>query len=264
MTLYLVATPIGNLSDLSLRAIETLKKVDMILCEDTRTSLPLLRHYEIQKPLKSFHMFSEKKEEEGVIRALKEGQEIALISDAGTPGINDPGERLIKRCHQEGIPCTAIPGACSPIVALTLSGLPMEKFQYIGFLPKKGGERKKALLDALFYEGVTLFFESPQRIHQTLEEIAEWGPTHQLAIVREITKKYEEVLRGVASDLLKAEIRGEIVVVLEGNATSGQDPEELVPELMERFDLPKPEAIKLAANLLGLPKKEVYSKLEIH
>ncbi len=256
--LFLVATPIGNLSDISLRALETLKKVDYILCEDTRTSGSLLNQYSIDKPLKSFHLFNEKKMEDSIIADLAKGLEIALISDAGTPGINDPGEALVQRCQKERLPYTGIPGPCSPILALTLSGFETSRFQFIGFLPKKPGEQKKALIDALFYEGITLFFESPHRIHKTLETIHRYAPDAEIALMRELTKRYEEVLRGRAQELLEAEIRGEIVVALKGGKKMSQDPRELLKELSENFDLEKAEALKLAAHLLGIPKKQLY------
>ena len=258
--LYFIATPIGNLKDLSFRALETLSSVDYILCEDTRTSSVLLKYYKIHKPLKSFHKFNEKSFEDHVIRDLENGTSIALISDAGTPGINDPGGRLAKRCQEEGLPYSAIPGACSPILALTLSGFLVDRFQFIGFLPKKEGEKKKALLDALFYPGQTVFFESPHRIHSTLQEIATLAPKQRVAIVREMTKVHEEVLTGRAEELVDSDIRGELVVVFEGSASFDEnlEPKKLVQHLMETFDLIRPEAIKMAAHLLGIPKKQIY------
>ena len=169
--LYLVSTPIGNLSDITHRAIETLKSVDYILCEDTRRSSILLKAHGITTHLKSFHKFSEKREEERVVENLKSGKSIALISDAGTPGIADPGQRLVARCRKEGISVTSLPGPSAPIVALTLSGFSMERFQFLGFLPKKTSERKQLLNSMLFYSGVSIFFESPKRIQATLKEI---------------------------------------------------------------------------------------------
>ena len=212
--LHLVATPIGNLADITFRAVETLKNVDLILCEDTRTSGILLKKYDIKTPKKSFHLFNEKKMEGSIIQDLKSGKEIALISDAGTPGISDPGQRLIQRCHKEEIAVTSLPGACSPIVALTLTGFEMERFQFLGFLPKRPSKRKKALAEALAYPGATIFFESPHRIKKTLGEIAEMSPDCEIAVVREITKMYEECLLGKASDLLEKEIRGEITLIV--------------------------------------------------
>jgi len=258
--IILVATPIGNLSDITLRALEVLKEADLVLCEDTRISTVLLKKYSIDTPLRSFHKFSEKKLEDGIIRDLKLGKKIALISDAGTPGINDPGQKLVSRCHKEGIQVSSVPGPCSPIAALTLSGFHLEKFQFIGFLPKKPGERKDALVDAFFYSGVTACFESPHRIHTTLEEIAKWGPDQEVAIVREMTKHYEEVLRGKAKDLMGKEIRGEIVLIIEGDMKLAHpsDAKKHVEMLQKTFDLEKNEAIKLASELRGESKKDLY------
>jgi len=260
--LYLVATPIGNLADITFRAIETLKSVDYILCEDTRRSSILLKNYSIEKPLKSFHKFSETKLEELVIADLKAGKQIALISDAGTPGVNDPGQKLVEHCRKEGLTVTSLPGPSAPITALTLSGFKMDRFQFLGFLSKTASERKRALIDAIFYPGVTIFFESPERINRTLEEIAQIGPDHEVAVVREMTKIYEECLKGKARDLLDREIRGEIVLILEGNKQVDfkLTPIEHVHQLQEEFDLSKQEAIKLAAELRGVSKKEIYSQ----
>ncbi len=261
--LYLIATPIGNLSDITFRAVETLKSVDYILCEDTRKSAFLLKHYGIEKPLKSFHKFNEKKLEELVVADLREGKKIGLISDAGTPGISDPGQQLIEQCRKHNLPFTSLPGPSAPIVALSLSGFNMDRFQFLGFLSKKASERKASLIDALFYPGVTIFFESPERIHKTLGEIAQLGSEHQVAVVREMTKIYEECLKGKAEELLHANIRGEVVLIIEGHAKINytQSPAEHVHELQEQFDLSKQEAIKLAAELRGVPKKAVYSCL---
>lgn len=261
--LFLVATPIGNLSDITFRAVETLKNVDYILCEDTRRSGILLKHYGIEKPLKSFHKFSEMRLEDLVIADLKQGKSIALISDAGTPGISDPGQKLVEHCRQQQLPVTSLPGPSAPIVALTLSGFKMDRFQFLGFLSKTASERKAALIGAIFYPGVSIFFESPQRIHKTLEEIAKLGPEHEVAVVREITKIHEECLKGKAKDLIEKEIRGEVVLIIEGNAKVEYklSPVEHVHQLQEEFALSKQEAIKLAADLRGVSKKAVYSCL---
>ena len=174
--LYLVSTPIGNLADFSFRAVETLKKCDYILCEDTRHSRFLLEHYGIQTPLKSFHKFNEAKALESVLSDLKEGKTLALISDAGTPLISDPGQELVLQCRAEGLAVSAIPGACAVIDALVLSGLPSTPFQFIGFLPKKEKELQSVLSQALFYAGTTIAYESPHRIEETLAAIAQIDP----------------------------------------------------------------------------------------
>jgi len=259
--LYLVATPIGNLQDFTFRAQQVLKEVDYILCEDTRHSRHLLNHYAIDKPLKSYHKFSEASMEERLIQELKEGREIALITDAGMPGIADPGERLVGRCIEEQIAYTVIPGASAPLMALVLSGFPGAPFQFIGFLPKKEGEHHKTLVDALHYSGTTLCFESPHRIHKTLQALEKWAPNRPLALCRELTKLYENCDRGTASELLQKSYRGEITLAIGPAPTpdySHLSGEEHVALLQETFGLTKQEALKLAAKMRGVAKKELY------
>ena len=207
--LSIVSTPIGNLEDITLRAIRTLKECDLILSEDTRKTGILLKHLEIVKPMKSFHKFSEAKNEEFVIDLLKQGQHITLVSDAGTPLISDPGERLVKRCIDENIHIEAIPGACSPIQALVSSGLPAERFEFVGFLPKKGLER--ILIGMYDYPGTSICFTSPHRILKILKRLHEMEPEREVTIARELTKKFEEVVRGTPGELLKRTYKGEIV-----------------------------------------------------
>ncbi|NGX45367.1 MAG: Ribosomal RNA small subunit methyltransferase I [Chlamydiae bacterium] len=259
--LYLVATPIGNLKDFTFRAQEVLSGVDYILCEDTRHSRHLLSHYSIDRPLKSYHKFSEASREAEIIQDLKEGMNIALITDAGMPAVADPGERLVARCIEEKLPYTLIPGASAPLMALVLSGFPGAPFQFIGFLPKKEGEHRKAVIDALHYSGVTLCFESPHRIHKTLEALEKFAPTRPLALCRELTKRYESCVRGAASELLKNSYKGEITLVI-GPAPapdySHLSGEEHVALLQETFGLTKQEALKLAAKMRGVAKKELY------
>lgn len=269
--LYLVATPIGNLADFTFRAIEILKACDFILCEDTRHSLHLLKHYDIQKPLKSFHKFSEASKENEIIQHLQNGQKIALISDAGTPGISDPGQRLVKRCKEEGIEVQSIPGASAAIVALSASGLNTDRFQFCGFLPKKNNEIKTALLDILSYKGTTICYESPKRLLNTLQQIHELAPDRRVAVARELTKKFEEIQNGKVADQIiywsKGEIKGEIVLLIAGNETietidfESLTPEEHVLMLQEMYSLSKNEAIKMAASLRGVPKRDIYNKL---
>ncbi|HSW86020.1 MAG TPA: 16S rRNA (cytidine(1402)-2'-O)-methyltransferase, partial [Rhabdochlamydiaceae bacterium] len=167
--LYLIATPIGNLADISFRAITVLQSCDYILCEDTRTSLHLLQKYEINKPLKSYHQFNESGRAEEILADLKKDLTIALITDAGTPGISDPGEKLASLCRAEGIQVSAIPGPCAAIAALSISGLSSKRFQFLGFLPKKHSENKAVLIDVLHYPGTSICYESPHRITDTLE-----------------------------------------------------------------------------------------------
>lgn len=266
--LYLVATPIGNLGDITYRAVETLKSCDYILCEDTRHSLPLLKRYDIQKPLRSLHKFNEAAREKEVLDDLREGKIIGLISDAGTPGIADPGSRMVLKCVEEGLPVQSLPGSCAAIVALTASGLDTERFQFIGFLPKKQGELIKALAKALAYSGTTICYESPHRVEDTLKELEAMAPERKVVIARELTKKFEEFLRGTARDLLdhlaKLEgVKGEITLLIAGGGTEGEIELTLEEEVakMEQLGLSRQEAIKEAARNRGLPKREVYNAL---
>jgi 16S rRNA (cytidine1402-2'-O)-methyltransferase len=264
--LFLIATPIGNLGDFSRRAIETLQECDVVLSEDTRHSKILLTSYGIHKPLLAFHQFNEATREEDILERLSQGIKIAMLSDAGTPLISDPGLSLVQACIREKIPFTAIPGPCSVIQALVLSGFDTASFQFIGFLPRKEGSLKEALRRALYYLGTTLAFESPQRLLDTLALIQELDPLRELAVAREMTKTYEECLRGTASQLLEyfsgKTPKGEIVLAIKEGKTP-EEPlalEELVPLLQELHGLSLKEAIKLAAKLKQIPKRDVYKK----
>lgn len=269
--LYLVATPIGNLKDMTFRAVEILNSCDYILCEDTRHSLHLLKHYNIQKPLKSFHKFSEASKEDEIIEHLKSSQNIALISDAGTPGISDPGQRLVKRCKQEDIDVQSIPGACAAIVALSASGLNTDQFQFCGFLPKKAKEIKTVLQEILAYKGTTICYESPKRLLNILEQIQELSPERVIVVARELTKKFEEIKHASVSEQIQywsqSEIKGEIVLLISGNETvevidfESLSPEEHVLMLQETYSLSKMEAIKMAASLRRVPKRDIYNAL---
>jgi len=260
--LFVVATPIGNLKDITFRAVETLKKVDLILAEDTRTSAVLLKEYSIETKLQSFHMFNESKKEEEVLALLSSGKEIALISDAGTPGICDPGSKLIKRCRDEGIKVTTLTGACAAISALSLYGSD-EKFQFIGFLEKKG---KKQLLDILYYPGLTICYESPHHLLTTLNWMDEVAPDKKIFIARELTKLYEETLEGTAKELIhhfqKKKILGEYVLIFRGfEDPFDQDPKKLMKDIEERFGVSSKEALTACAKLLNRPKRELYDSL---
>lgn len=269
--LYLVATPIGNLADISYRAVEVLKTCDYILCEDTRHSLNLLKHYEIIKPLKSFHKFSEAKKESSILTDLKNGKTIALISDAGTPGIADPGQRLVKSCIEENIHVIAIPGACAAIQALCCSGMCTDKFQFLGFLPKKTSELQQSLLESLEYSGTTIFYESPKRLLDTLHLLKKFAPERQLAVLRELTKRYEEQKRGKAGELLEHfqnEVRGEIVLLIAGKEEdqmlkSPLSFEEEVKKVQKEYEISLKEAISLVAKMHKIPKRELYSKIHV-
>lgn len=218
--LYIVPTPVGNLSDMTFRAVEVLREADLILAEDTRTSSVLLKHYDIHRPLKSHHKFNEHQTVRLVKERILAGQNVALISDAGTPGISDPGFLLARTCAQEGIEVQTLPGATACIPALVSSGLPCDKFAFEGFLPQKKG--RQTLLKALSKETRTLvFYESPYRLVKTLEQMADaFGPERQCSVAREISKVHEEHRRGtleeVAAWFREHEPKGEIVLVVAG------------------------------------------------
>lgn len=218
--LFLVPTPLGNLKDITYRAVEVLGSVDLILAEDTRQAIKLLNHYQIRTPLQSHHMFNEHKSLESVCARLRAGKMIALISDAGTPGISDPGFLLVRECIQQGIPVETLPGPAALIPALVNSGLPCDRFCFEGFLPVKKGRNKK--LTALETETRTIvLYESPHRLVKTLAEMCEhFGPDRKASVSRELTKVFEETVRGTLSSILdnytnKAP-KGEIVIVVDG------------------------------------------------
>jgi len=219
--LYLVATPIGNLSDISTRALETLKSVDLIYCEDTRTSAHLLHHYGINVPLVAFHQHNEHKRLQELIQHLQAGKSIALISDAGTPGISDPGFLAARAAHQAGLPVCAIPGASALTTALSACGLPCDRFIFEGFLPPKKGRSSR--LDEMVHETKTVvLYESPYRLLRLLEEIHQkMGDQRLVAVARELTKKFEEIQRGPIVEVLETfrnreTIKGEFVIIIAG------------------------------------------------
>lgn len=264
--LYIVSTPIGNLEDITLRAIETLKKVDYILAEDTRNSHVLLQYLDTRKKMISFHELNESKRQLDVLEDLKNGQSIALISDAGTPLISDPGYTLIKECIMQNIAFTAIPGPCSVVNALVLSGFNPTPFQFIGFLPKKESELTDCLENITHYQGSTIAFESPHRLCKTLQHIAKVAPDTRLAIVREMTKKFEEVRRDKAVDLLKnipTSLKGEIVLVFEQTNTAPICSDELlysrINQLIQECGLSKKEALQVVAKEFGISKNKLYT-----
>ncbi|MBS0653409.1 MAG: 16S rRNA (cytidine(1402)-2'-O)-methyltransferase [Verrucomicrobia bacterium] len=268
--LYLVATPIGNLSDLSFRAVETLKACDYILCEDTRHSSYLLNHYQINKPLKSYHRFNESKELEAIVEDLRNGRSIALISDAGTPILCDPGHLLIKKCREENIEVTAIGGPCAALLALTLSGFDPLPFQFVGFLPKKQSELTQLLSQILLYEGTSIAYETPHRIVETLEIANSLAPDRNLCVMRELTKMHEEFLKGTASVLIshfkEHPPRGELVFLIERSYQeedwSHLSLKDHVAAVQKQWDLSLNDAIKTVAQIRKLPKRAVYQ--EIH
>jgi 16S rRNA (cytidine1402-2'-O)-methyltransferase len=216
--LYVVATPIGNLGDITLRAIDVLKSVDVIAAEDTRHSGMLLKHFEIKKPLLSYHEHNEAMRAAQLVERLATGENVALITDAGTPGVSDPGARLIRKCIKRGLPFTIVPGPSSILTALVGSGFSTEKFCFRGFLPIKSGQRERELRATVDCDETTIFFESPYRLIKTLAACADIVPDRQLCVARELTKKFEEFRRGTASELLahykSHPPKGEIVLVI--------------------------------------------------
>ncbi len=200
--LYVVGTPIGHLDDITLRALETLKKVDLIAAEDTRHSGNLLRHFEIRKPLVSYHEHNEARRTAELIERLAQGETIALITDAGMPGLSDPGARLIRACQERELPCTIVPGVSAITTALVGSGFNLEHFCYRGFLPVKSGGRARELGAARERRETTVFFESPYRLTKTLAACAELMPERSICVARELTKKFEEFRRGTGAELL--------------------------------------------------------------
>ena len=217
-TLYLVATPIGNLEDITLRALRVLRNCDAIAAEDTRHTGRLLQHFGIQKPLLSYHHFNEARRAEEVVERLKQGQIVALVSDAGSPGISDPGERLVVAALARGIRVEPIPGACALVAALTASGLPTEEFHFVGFLPHKSGQRARRLAELSVIPGTLVLYESPFRIERLVGELAVAYPDRQVVLARELTKKFEEWLRGTPEQLQAQWVarprKGEFVVLV--------------------------------------------------
>lgn len=263
--LFVVATPIGHLGDFSHRAEQTLKDVDYILCEDTRVSRVLLERYGIKKALRAFHKFSEAKEEEKVLADLKQGKTIALISDAGTPGLSDPGEKLIAACVKAGIVVQAIPGPSALLAALVISGFSLVPFQFVGFLPKRGSEYTEELQKLLTYPGTSVLYETPHRLKKLLALLPD---ERLLSISRELSKKFEETHRGQALEL-RAYFdchppKGEFVVVI----AKGEDRLTTPPELEEAFTqclergLSRRDAIREISQKFRLSKKNVVQRIQ--
>ena len=217
-TLYLVATPIGNLEDITLRALRVLKECDVVAAEDTRRTGQLLKHFGIAKPLLSYFQFNEARRSEEIIERLRRGEKIALATDAGSPGISDPGERVVRAAIAAGLRVESVPGACALVAALTASGLPTEEFHFIGFLPHKSGQRRNKLELLKETSGTLVLYESPYRIEKLLGELKEVFPERQIVLARELTKKFEEFLRGKPAELLelakKRSLKGEFVVLV--------------------------------------------------
>jgi 16S rRNA (cytidine1402-2'-O)-methyltransferase len=223
-TLYLVATPIGNLEDITLRALRTLKECDLVAAEDTRRTGQLLKHFGVSKPLLSYFQFNEAKRSEEILERLRRGEKVALVTDAGSPGISDPGERVVKAAITAGFRVESVPGPSALVAALTASGLSTEEFHFIGFLPHKPGQRRKGLERLKGYEGTLVLYESPYRVEKLLNELHEHFAGRQVVLARELTKKFEEYLRGTPAALLEVlkqrSLKGEFVVLVAGEEES--------------------------------------------
>ncbi len=262
--LYIVSTPIGNLEDITLRALRVLKEVDLIAAEDTRHSSKLLNHYGISKPLMSYWGEKEKVKAEEVLSKLRGGQSVALISDAGTPGISDPGSVLIRRAIEEDIPVVSVPGPSALIAAISVSGLLVKEFIFIGFLPPKRTQRQKILKDLCLEKRALVFYEAPHRVFETLEDMEEIFGERKAVIAKEITKVHEDVLRGNINEIIgmlhEKIIAGEYVIVIEEKKREEVSMEEALDEVkaLMRKGKGRKESVKMVAGQYGLSKKDLY------
>ena len=273
--LYLCATPIGNLQDMTPRVVETLKEVDLIAAEDTRNSIKLLNHFEIKTPMTSYHEFNKVEKALYLVEQLQTGKNIALISDAGTPAISDPGEILVRECHNAGIQVTSLPGACALITALTMSGLNTRRFCMEGFLPSDKKE-KRNILEELKQESRTIIlYEAPHRLSKTLSELYEALGDREIALCRELTKKFETVMKTTLKESIdyykENEPRGEYVLVLEGKSLVEKKQEKIeewekmsIEEHMAFYEnqgIDHKEALKKVAKDRGVGKRDIYKYL---
>ena len=268
--LYIVATPIGNLEDITLRAINVLKNVDCIAAEDTRHTLKLLNHLEISKPLISYHRHNEETRSDLLIEKLQSGEDIALVSDAGTPGICDPGEEVIQKCIENNIKIIPIPGACAMINALICSGLDTKEFIFLGFLPLNKNLRKDKLKKIEFAKETVIIYEAPHKLKQTLKDLENILENRKITVAREITKIHEEFVRGTASELLDIfqDVKGEIVLIIEkSNKELVEDRQNLNNltleehyKYYEKKGYEKKEIIKKIAKDRNVNKNEIYKK----
>lgn len=273
--LYLCATPIGNLEDITLRVLRTLKEVDLIAAEDTRNSIKLLNHFDIKTPMTSYHEYNKIDKAYVLINKMQEGQNIALITDAGTPGISDPGEELAAMCYEAGIEVTSLPGPAACITALTLSGLPTRRFAFEAFLPADKKERKQILEELKNETRTIILYEAPHRLVRTLEELKETLGNRRMTLCRELTKKHETAFHSTIDDLIlyyqTEKPLGECVLVIEGRSRKEMEEEQkafwekiTIEEHMELYEnkgYSRKEAMKLVANDRGMMKREVYQYL---
>lgn len=271
--LYLVGTPIGNLEDITLRALRILKEVDQIACEDTRHTQKLLNHYEIHKPLVSYHEHNEMTRAPELLIALEQGAKIALVSDAGMPLVSDPGHRLVSLCLRHHVDVVPVPGPSALLAALSASGLPNEEFLFLGFLPARKGERRRALEHLRIEERTIILYEAPHRIEECIADAREILGDRQACLAREVTKLHEEFLRGrlseIAAVLEERPARGEITLLISPAETASpgahvdttQSLAARVEELMHQAKLDRKEALKLAAKERGLTRRAAYAQM---
>ena len=267
-TLYIVATPIGNLEDMTVRAVRILREVDLIAAEDTRHTRELLTHFGISKPLTSY--FDHNKTVKGtlILDKLKDGISVALVSDAGTPCISDPGYQLVRDAVVAGVPVVPIPGACAAVAALSVSGLPTDSFAFEGFLPNRSGKRREKLTVLKEEKRLLIFYEAPSRLMATLSDIAEIFGDRNVVVAREITKIYEELLRGRVSTLLTAlqgrQLKGEIVLLVGPSEETPTVRDDTVTDLLQRYlfseGITVKDAVRKVAQETGVPKGKVYDQ----
>ncbi len=274
-TLYLCATPIGNLEDISFRVIRTLREVDLIAAEDTRHTIKLLNHFEIKTPMTSYHEYNKVDKAKYLVEKMREGTNVALVTDAGTPGISDPGEELVRQCYEAGISVTSLPGPAACIVALTLSGMNTRRFCFEAFLPSDKKEKQRILEELKEETRTIILYEAPHRLVRTLEEIREVLGDRRITLCRELTKKYEETWQGTIGEALiryeSEEPKGECVLVIEGKSFLEKEEErkqaweEMSVEehvaFYERSGMERKEAMRMAAKDRGISKRDVYQKL---
>ena len=275
-TLYLCATPIGNLEDITYRVLRTLKEVDLIAAEDTRNSIRLLNHFEIKTPMTSYHEYNKIDKAYQLVAKMREGKNIALITDAGTPGISDPGEDIVRICYEEGIPVTSLPGAAACITALTMSGLPTRRFAFEAFLPKDKKEHQAVLEELKTETRTIIIYEAPHHLVRTLQELSDaLGGDRRLTICRELTKRHEEKLQMTLADSLSYyevnEPRGEYVLIIAGRSREEMKKEEQagwealsLEEHMAHYEsqgIDRREAMKRVAKDRGVSKRDIYQAL---
>ena len=275
-TLYLCATPIGNLEDMTFRVIRILKEVDLIAAEDTRNSIKLLNHFEIRTPMTSYHEYNKIEKGRKLVEKLQEGKDVALITDAGTPGISDPGEELVRMCKEAGIAVTSLPGACACITALTLSGMSTRRFAFEAFLPQDKKERRRILDEVCTETRTMIFYEAPHRLVKTLRELENTLGSHRrITVCRELTKKYETVysdsLGGAVRYYGEVPPKGECVLVLEGKSQEEVEEEQKkgwmplsVEEHLQIYlnqGMDKKEAMKRTAKDRGVSKRDIYQEM---